>query len=282
MPENKSVAFDLSALGDTLEQQINAVSSEKPFLENLTKATLKEFALNRQLDIRENREKENNIVKKFYAITLRLKVEYEHEVDGETQTYVSYDNYGGLRAYPKVDEHNEPIMDEPENVQPEIPVFQNDSSYLPSYKMNKNAMFREMQMEMNKMFIEQMKMMRQQIKNQDRKRLKLKNKSQMVYDILSSVARDSEKEQPTPEPAPEPEDKHDEEEEHEETSSPDSFANSYKNTQPVKPPEPEVHVPQPEPKVYQQPYEQDIDQIDGTYYKPISRRDRLNFKNFNI
>ena len=112
MPENKSVAFDLSALGDTLEQQINAVSSEKPFLENLTKATLKEFALNRQLDIRENREKENNIVKKFYAITLRLKVEYEHEVDGETQTYVSYDNYGGLRAYPKVDEHNEPIMDE--------------------------------------------------------------------------------------------------------------------------------------------------------------------------
>ena len=62
MPENKSVAFDLSALGDTLEQQINAVSSEKPFLENLTKATLKEFALNRQLDIRENREKENNVV----------------------------------------------------------------------------------------------------------------------------------------------------------------------------------------------------------------------------
>ena len=180
------------------------------------------------------------------------------------------------------DDDNEPIMDEPENVQPEIPVFQNDSSYLPSYKMNKNAMFREMQMEMNKMFIEQMKMMRQQIKNQDRKRLKLKNKSQMVYDILSSVARDSEKEQPTPEPAPEPEVNHDEEEEHEETSSPDYFDNSYKNTQPVKPPEPEVHVPQPEPKVYQQPYEQDIDQIDGTYYKPISRRDRLNFKNFNI
>lgn len=104
----------------------------------------------------------------------------------------------------------------------------------------------------------------------------------MVYDILSSVARDSEKEQSTPEPAPEPEVNHDEEEEHEETSSPDYFDNSYKNTQPVKPPEPEVHVPQPEPKVYQQPYEQDIDQIDGTYYKPISRRDRLNFKNFNI
>ena len=111
MPENKSVALDLSALGDTLEQQISAVQGEKPFLENLTKATLKEFALNRQLDIRENREKENNVVKKYYAITLRLKVEYEHEVDGEKQTYVSYDNYGGLRAYPKVDENNEPIMD---------------------------------------------------------------------------------------------------------------------------------------------------------------------------
>lgn len=113
--ENKSVAFDLSALGDVLDQQIGGGGNDKPFLQSLTKATLKEFSLNRQEDIRENRKKQDSSQppKKFYAITLRTKIEYMYDNgDGNgEQLYTSYDNYSGLRAYPKLDESGEPVLD---------------------------------------------------------------------------------------------------------------------------------------------------------------------------
>ena len=116
--ENKSVAFDLSALGDTLDQQISSGATEKPFLQNLTKATLKEFSLNRQTDVRQNRQEPE---KKFYAITLRIKTEYEYGEGDDKQLYTSYDNYSGLRAYAKLDENGEPILDDSGN--PEIERF---------------------------------------------------------------------------------------------------------------------------------------------------------------
>lgn len=175
----------------------------------------------------------------------------------------------------------EPVEEPQEDkISPES--FQNDASYFPSYKMKKNAMFRELQMEMNKMFIEQMKMMRQQMKHENRKRQKLKDKSQMVYDLLAEIAKEPTPQPapiaPPPEPIPEPEP---EEQPQEEYHSPDYFNNTYKSEAPPK------HVefqppPEPEPKQYVQPYEEDLDHIDGTIYKPYSRRDRLNFKNFNI
>ena len=179
---------------------------------------------------------------------------------------------------------NEPAEENQPDVQPEeVPEFQDDSAYFPSYKMKKNAMFRELQMEMNKMFIEQMKMMRQQIKHENKKRQKLKDKSQMVYDILAEIAREPPR--PIPEPEPEPESEPEPAEEEPKPSKmddPDYFSNAYKNSQPVKEVVPENPPPEPEPKVYQQPYEADLDKIEGVYYKPYSRRDRLNFKNFNI
>ena len=182
---------------------------------------------------------------------------------------------------------NTPPVPEPveeqheEKISPES--FQDDASYFPSYKMKKNAMFRELQMEMNKMFIEQMKMMRQQIKHENRKRQKLKDKSQMVYDLLAEIAKEPapqpQPQEPIPEPEPEPEP---EKQPVEEYHSPDYFNNTYKSEVPPKKVQFEQPPPEPEPKQYAQPYEQDLDHIDGTIYKPYSRRDRLNFKNFNI
>ena len=177
---------------------------------------------------------------------------------------------------------NEPAEENQPDIQPEeVPEFQDDSAYFPSYKMKKNAMFRELQMEMNKMFIEQMKMMRQQIKHENKKRQKLKDKSQMVYDLLAEIAREPPK--PAPEPEPEPESEPEPaEEEKEVPRSSNYFDNTYKTDEPIKPVVPQNPPPEPEPKVYQQPYEADLDKIEGVYYKPYSRRDRLNFKNFNI
>lgn len=169
---------------------------------------------------------------------------------------------------------------EPEPEEENQGVFQNDAAYVPQFKMKKSAMFREFQMEMNKMFIEQMKMMRQQLKIQDKKRARLKNKSQAVYDILAEVARAP----PEPEPEPEPEEQPEEKPQEEQPSQniADYFSPAYQSPEPPKQPDPPKVPPEPEPREYQQPYEAEIDKMDGTYYKPYSRRDRLNFKNFNI
>ena len=172
----------------------------------------------------------------------------------------------------------EPVEEEPVE---DTPVFQNDDSYIPARKMRKNEMFRELQMEMNKMFIEQLKMMRQNIKHQDKKRQKLKNKSQAVYDLLAEVAREPPKEPPK-EPEPEPEPQPEPEPPKETPNISDFFSGDYQNPEPPKEIKPQKAPPQPEPKEYKQPYEADIDRIDGTYFRPYSRRDRLNIKNFNI
>ena len=183
---------------------------------------------------------------------------------------------------------NEPAVEDQQNVQPEtVPEFQDDSAYIPTYKMKKNAMFRELQMEMNKMFIEQMKMMRQQLKQQNRKRQKLKDKSQAVYDLLAEIAREPPKEPELPKEEPKIEEIPDspivpEQEPEPEFHSSDYFDTTYTSPEPPKPVKQENPPPEPQPRVYQQPYEQDLDQIEGVVYKPYSRRDRLNFKNFNI
>ena len=178
---------------------------------------------------------------------------------------------------PAPDQPNEEPEPEPE--EENQGVFQNDASYVPQFKMKKAAMFREFQMEMNRMFIEQMKMMRQQLKQQDKKRTKLKNKSQAVYNVLAEIARAPPEEPQEPEPEPEPEQP---QEEQPSQNVADYFSPAYQSPEPPKEVQPPKAPPEPEPKEYQQPYEAEIDKMDGTYYKPYSRRDRLNFKNFNI
>ena len=144
-------------------------------------------------------------------------------------------------------------------------------------------MFQDYQMMLNKMMIEQMKMMRQQIKYSTKKQQKLKGKSQRIYDLLSELAKPDEEEKPEPkeEPAPEPEAPPAEPAPEEPAPNTTAyFENDYHS--PTPPPNPPP--PQPEPPAppqYQQPYEQRIDELAGYVIKP-SRRDRLNFKNFNI
>ena len=59
------------------------------------------------------------------------------------------------------------------------------------------------------------------------------------------------------------------------------FENDYKNKEPVKEKPKEEPKEEPEQPEYKQEYEAKIDQIGGFVRMP-SRRDRLNFKNFNI
>ena len=169
-----------------------------------------------------------------------------------------------------------PVEDKPveEEVKEEAPPQEMPQMYYPT------DYFAEYQMLLNKMMIEQMKMMRREMKHSQKKQLKMKDKSQKIYDILAEVANSK------PEPEPEEEYEQDEEiEEPQEYAPPVNntryFENDYQNPAPVeKPPEP-VPVPEPEEPQYQQEYERDIDEIGGIVRIP-SRRDRLNFKNFNI
>ena len=142
----------------------------------------------------------------------------------------------------------------------------------------------EYQMMLNKMMIEQMKMMRKQIKYNNKKQKKLKGKSRQVFDLLKELASAPEPEPPKSEPVPE---QHPEEEEHVEEEEVQEnttkiFDNDYKNTEPVKEVVPPKPAPEPERPKYKQEYEEKIDEIGGFTIKLPSRRDRLNFKNFNI
>ena len=141
--------------------------------------------------------------------------------------------------------------------------YLDDRSYLPQYKLNKNAMFREMQIQMNRMMIENMKLMRQQVKATEKKRQKLKEKSKRMSQFLSKVLDEAEQEDTQPEPTkekPEVEESNEpkqepEEEEHEEIIPASRYVNQY---------------------------EQQLDNLAGDAGQVYSRRDRLHFERFNI
>ena len=165
--------------------------------------------------------------------------------------------------------------------------YTDDDNYIPSYKLNKNAMFREMQMQMNRMFIEQMKVLRQWQKQTIRKQDKIKTRTKRIHDILQTIPTDE-----VEEPEVKEEVKEEVEQEapvQEETEVPlntgyNYFDNDYQNPTPVNvtapPPEPE---PLPE-KTYANEYEAEIDQLAGDVvgFRIPSRRDRFNMKNFPI
>ena len=183
-------------------------------------------------------------------------------------------------AEPQQQETSEPQQQSQEVKQGTDEEEEDEEQEFPQYNYNP-YMYQDYQMMLNKMMIEQMKMMRQQMKYSNKKQQKLKGKSQRIYDLLSELAK------PEPEPeeeTPVKETEHEEEEEHEEAppeNTKNYFQNDYKNTQPVKEIIPEKPPVEPEPPKYKQEYEQKIDEIGG-YVRFPSRRDRLNFKNFNI
>ena len=152
------------------------------------------------------------------------------------------------------EEYTEPEIEDP---------YLDDRAYLPQYKLNKNAMFRELQIQMNKMMIENMKLMRQQIKNTEKKRQKLKEKSKKMSQFLSKVLDEAEKEEP---------------EQIEEEPEPVEVSNEPK-PQPEEEEQEEEIIPA---SKHLNQYEDKLDNLAGDANPGYSRRDRLHFERFNI
>ena len=152
---------------------------------------------------------------------------------------------------------------EPEDIQDDDP---DNFPYYPQF--NEEMMYRQYQAQLNQMMLEQMKLLRQNMKYSKYKQQKIKDKTNKIYGILSdAVSRAAPEPEPEPEYYPEPE------------ASP-----GYPEPKPEPEPEPE-ETPEPEPvpeQNYAQDYERDIDEMAGIVYKPYSRKDRINWKNFNI
>lgn len=175
-------------------------------------------------------------------------------------------------------EKEEVVVDEG-TVSPDDEIDDDTLSYVPSFKLNKNAMFREMQMQMNRLMLEQMKMIRQQQKWSNKKQKKMKDRTKQMYDIISAPPLQEiyEEEDVPEEPV---------ETEQVPVQNTDYFDKGYQNPAPSRKKEPEP-APEPEPipeKEYQNEYERDLDDMAGEsiqYYIP-SRNDRYNYKNFPI
>ena len=159
--------------------------------------------------------------------------------------------------------------EEPQQVQEEQPEeteqepynpYLDDQNYLPTYKMKKNAMFREMQMQINRMFIENMKMMRSQLKQTEKKRMKLKEKSGKISNMLSAIVEQAEREEA-------------------EEDNIEGEVEVQEETEPEEPKEEPV-VPK---KEYANDYEQNLDMMAGDVYATApSRRNRLHTEKFGI
>ena len=137
------------------------------------------------------------------------------------------------------------------------------------YQFSEEMMYRQYQAQLNQMMLEQMKLLRQNVKWNKRKQQKIKDKTNKIYGIISDAVNRNTRE---PEPEPEPETPA-------ETEPP-------ADNEPEPPAEPEsdneeLTAPLAEP-VYAQDYERDIDEMAGVTYRPYSRKDRIKWDNFNI
>ena len=164
-------------------------------------------------------------------------------------------------AQPQEQPETQEQAEEPEYQ--EMDPYMDDRAYFPQFKLNKNAMFRELQIQMNRMMIENMKLMRQQVKATEKKRQKLKEKSKRMSEFLSKVLDEAEQ-------APVEEEPHEEEEVVEEQDTPKQ-----------EPKSDEEEVVQPKP-VDLTNYEEKLNQLAGDVGQGYSRRDRLHFERFNI
>ena len=164
-------------------------------------------------------------------------------------------------AQPQEQPETQEQLEEPEYQ--EMDPYMDDRAYFPQFKLNKNAMFRELQIQMNRMMIENMKLMRQQVKATEKKRQKLKEKSKRMSEFLSKVLDEAEQ-------APVEEEPHEEEEVVEEQDTPKQ-----------EPKSDEEEVIQPKP-VDLTNYEDKLNQLAGDVGQGYSRRDRLHFERFNI
>jgi hypothetical protein len=72
--------------------------------------------------------------------------------------------------------------------------FNDPRMYYPRSKMTKSTMFREMQMMMNSMFLEQFKLLRQNTKESEKKRKKLAEKTNAMYRSISNFVAEPDEE----------------------------------------------------------------------------------------
>ena len=217
---------------------------------------------------------------------LEGKIDSEYEVIPSKTTKGKYTVRKRKVALPQSDNLQPAPVEESkeENPAPEPAAPEPEEDELEPEQYGGYNMYQEYQMMLNKMMIEQMKMMRKQIKYNNKKQKKLKGKSRQVFDLLKDLATAPEPEEEKEEPVPE---QHQEEEEHVEEEEVQEnttkiFDNDYKNKEPVKEYVPPKPAPEPEKPNYKQEYEAKIDEIGGFTFRLPSRRDRLNFKNFNI
>ena len=199
-----------------------------------------------------------------------------------------------LPANEDIQKSETPPSPEPVEEQADTGERQEDSEEIPDYPFRgyNPYMINDYQMMLNKMMIEQMKMLRQEVKHSQKKQQKLKGKSQKIYDILADAVNGAPPREEAP-PPPQPdiqrpipvddneEEEYGEEDDTEPTNTINYFEKDYKNTTPIKKVERVEPVPEPETPKYKQDYEKKIDEMGGFVILP-SRRDRLNFKNFNI
>ena len=164
-------------------------------------------------------------------------------------------------------DNNEPIEPKEESIMEEPEVDDQSGGMF-----NPIAYLQEYQLQVNKLLIEQMKALRVSNKYMLKKQTKYKDRQKKIRDIFTEIAnRPEEQNTEKPEPVKET---HEEEEVHEPIKKGNYFDNTYENTVPVKEVEYENPPPPPEMPVYQNDYEEQLDNMAGTRYMP-SRRNRI-------
>jgi hypothetical protein len=113
-------------------------------------------------------------------VTLPVKEGEELPKEGEEPKPTTEEDPLILQEQPQV------ITDETYNP------FDDGELYLPPGAMKTGEVFREMQLQLNRVFLENMKMMRKDLKYQKLKHDKYKQKTKKIYDIINQVASRSE------------------------------------------------------------------------------------------
>ena len=140
---------------------------------------------------------------------------------------------------------------------------------------NPIAYLQEYQLQVNKLLIEQMKALRVNNKYMMKKQNKYKERQKKIRDIFTEIAnRPDEPEENEPEKVEEPQETHEERYEEQPQATKSYFDNTYENKIPVKEVEYETPPPPVEMPVYQNDYEEELDNLSGPRFLS-SRRNRI-------
>jgi hypothetical protein len=148
--------------------------------------------------------------------------------------------------------------------------YTDDENYMPK-GMKEGRMFREMQLQLNKAILENMKVYRHQIKYQQEKYKKYKEKTKKVYDIITQVANQPKKKK-------QQQVEYEEEEDYEEELVEPPPKKQPKGQRPQQEPiiEYESEYEEQEPqKEYANEYEAQLADMNGENDEVYSRRNRL-------